>query len=329
MRRTNKPAECLTVEPTQQIASLNEDILNNFLHQPRSLSPKYFYDDRGSDLFTQICDTPEYYPTRTEDSLLNQYCIDIITKSQPNQIIELGSGNSQKTRHLFNACETLGTYCRYLPFDVCESILVESSQELHEEYPWLDIQPLQGDFYAGLGNLPQNHNKNLYIFLGGSIGNFTPEKAGQFLKELYQTMNDGDFFLLGADRKKEPSVLNAAYNDAQGITAEFNLNVLNVINHELDANFNINEFEHSAHFNDMLDRIEMHLISKKDQTVDLNRLNEQVEISQGEKILTEISCKYSFDKLETLLRNAGFNIEQHYQPINNYFSLVLAKKNIT
>lgn len=326
MRTTNKPAECIAVKPTRQIASLNEDILNNFLHQPRSLLPKYFYDDRGSDLFTQICDTPEYYPTRTEDSLLNQYSTDIISKSKPNQIIELGSGNSQKTRHLFNACESLGVYSSYAPFDVCESILIESSQDLHEEYPWMEIQPLLGDFQAGLSNLPQSQNRNLYLFLGGSIGNFTPKNAEIFLTELYHTMQAGDYFLLGADRIKEHSVLNAAYNDSQGITAEFNLNILNVINNELDANFNIEQFEHHAHFNDSLDRIEMHLISNTDQSVKLNHLNQQVEISEGEKILTEISCKYSYQKLEALLINSGFTVTQHYQPNNHYFSLLLVKK---
>ena len=318
--------ECENIQPTRTITGLDEDIRNGFLERPRVLQPKYFYDERGSNLFTQICDTPEYYPTRTENSLLEQFSLDIISLANPSKIIELGSGNSQKTRHLFDACESLGKTTSYAPMDVCEEILIDSCLSLEAEYPWLHLQPLMGDFMAGLKNLPNHNDRNLILFLGGSIGNFSPDDANVFLQEIYQTMQSGDYFLLGADRKKELSVLNAAYNDAQGITAEFNLNILRVLNNELESNFNVNEFEHLAEYNNELDRIEMHLVSCKDQTVEINGINEQVRLHEGEKILTEISCKYSFEKLESLIEQSGFTIEQHYQPANKYFSLVLATK---
>lgn len=318
--------KCLNIKPTRDISSLDDDVRNSLLDRPRSLLPKYFYDARGSDLFAQICDTPEYYPTRTEESLLIRFGQDIITASQPQQIIELGSGNSQKTRHLFKACEDLEFKCSYAPFDVCKEILHDSSLALKQEYPWLNITPLVGDFHAGLGNIPDRDGRKLFIFLGGSIGNFSPEEATQFLTDLHETIEDGDYLLLGADRKKEHAVLNAAYNDAKGITAEFNLNILRVINNELNANFDIDAFEHSASFNDALDRIEMHLISRKDQVVEIDELDEQIRLNKGEKILTEISCKYSYEALERLIIQSGFSIEQHFQPENRYFSLVLARR---
>ena len=184
------------------------------LDRPRSLKPKYFYDARGSDLFARICDTPEYYPTRTEAALLSDYSHDVIRISRPQQIIELGSGDARKTRNLFSACENLQHQCSYVPLDVCREMLLQSSHELNQEFPWLKLQPLVGDFYAGLGNLPTLEGTSLMVFLGGSIGNFTPEQAQDFLNDVFQTMDHGDYFLLGADRKKDHTVLNAAYNDA-------------------------------------------------------------------------------------------------------------------
>ena len=317
---------CKTIPPTRTLPSMMDDIRQSLLDKPRSLSPKYFYDARGSDLFSQICKTPEYYPTRTEDALLKQYSKAIIEQARPEILIELGSGNSIKTRHLFNACEHANHICEYWPLDVCREIMIESSDMLSKEFDWLQVSPMLCDFHAGLGNLPKTDGRCLYVFLGGSIGNFNPEQTREFMAEIYRNSKDGDFFLLGADRIKSHSVLNAAYNDAKGITAEFNLNVLHVLNRELDADFNVNDFEHQADFNEKLNRIEMHLVSSRDQKVDLESLNESIEFVQGEKILTEISCKYSYEMLETLLTNAGFQIQNHFEPNNQYFSLVLATK---
>ena len=317
---------CRNIPPTHALPNMIDDVRQTLLDKPRSLSPKYFYDARGSYLFSQICNTPEYYPTRTEDALLRQYSTAIIEQARPEIIIELGSGNSSKTKQLFNACEHTGHICEYWPLDVCREIMLESSEMLTGEFDWLQVSPMLCDFHAGLGNLPETDGRCLYVFLGGSIGNFNPQEAREFVAEIYRNSHVGDFFLLGADRIKPHSVLNAAYNDAKGITAEFNLNVLHVLNRELDADFNVHDFEHQADFNEKLNRIEMHLVSSRNQKVDLERLKESIEFKQGEKILTEISCKYSFEMLESLLTNAGFQIQNHFEPDNQYFSLVLAKK---
>ena len=327
MQHEPDKVRCRDIKPTRPIPSLNEDVRRGLLERPRTLQPKYFYDARGSDLFARICDTPEYYPTRTEEALLNRYSQEIIDITRPRQIIELGSGDARKTRNLFQACESLNCASIYVPLDVCQEMLLQSSSEIIEDFPWLQIQPLLGDFHAGLGNLPRPQGCSLYVFLGGSIGNFTPREAQDFLRDLFLTLNHGDYFLLGADRKKDSSVLHAAYNDAAGITAEFNLNILNVLNNELDADFDIEKFEHAAYFNDDLNRIEMHLISKTRQVVEIDELDETLELDEGETILTEISCKYTQQQLENMLLNTGFSIEQHYQPENQYFSLLLARKN--
>jgi L-histidine N-alpha-methyltransferase len=315
---------CIIVEPTNHVPDLAEDVIEGLLKPPRTLPPKYFYDIRGSQLFEQITDTPEYYPTRTEDKLLANYCKDIIDKTRPDQILELGSGNSQKTRRLFNACASIDHACEYAPFDVCGPMLEETAEKLQLDYDWLTVKPLVGDYHAGLGNLPKIDGTRLFIFLGSTIGNFTPEETDIFFSEIRQTMQAGDYFLLGADRVKEKTVLDAAYNDAQGITADFNLNVLNVLNRELNANFKLNGFSHSAFYNESLKRIEMHLISNKSQVVSFQLLDEQITIEAGEEILTELSYKYTFTELETIFDQCGLRMIRHYEPDNRYFSLILA-----
>ena len=317
---------CTTIMPTRAVPDMVDDIRESLLNHPRSLSPKYFYDERGSRLFDQICTTPEYYPTRTENLLLKRFAVDIINKTRPDRILEFGSGYSVKTRRLFDACNQLFHYCSYSPFDVCEEVLIESTQKLSEEYDWLRLKPLLGDYRAGMGNLPCNQGTHLYVFLGSTIGNFEQHEALNFVKEIYQIMNAGDHLLIGVDRVKKNDVLHAAYNDAQGITAEFNLNVLHVLNRELDANFNTEDFTHSAVFNHEQERIEMRLISDTDQKIELKELGETFCLEKKEDILTEISQKYTYEGIEALLSEARFSITDHYQDDNAYFSLVLATK---
>jgi L-histidine Nalpha-methyltransferase len=319
-------ASCISIVPTRSIPNMLDDVRESLLNPPRSLSPKYFYDERGSELFDQICSTPEYYPTRTENTLLSKYAVDIINKTKPEQILELGSGYSVKTRRLFDACQDISHNCTYAPFDVCEEALIESAQKLSKEYQWLNLKPLLGDYNGGLGNLPITNGPYLYVFLGSTIGNFEHHEARDFIEELYKVMREGDHLLLGVDRVKESDVLHAAYNDAQGITAEFNLNVLQVLNKELNANFNVDEFTHSATFNIDKERIEMRLISKTDQEVQLNELDESISFEQGEQILTEISQKYTYSGIEEMLTTANFSITDHYEDEDAYFSLVLASK---
>ena len=323
--KQNEQGYCTLVEPTRDVPEIEEDARNGLLTTPRSLPPKYFYDERGAELFEQICSTTEYYPTRTEDALLSAFSGDIIGKILPDQIIELGSGSSRKTRHLFDACEQHAHTCQYAPFDVCEPALNQATDELKSEYGWLDVMPLVGDYHAGLGNLPTTKGSRLFVFLGSTIGNFTPAEAADFIDELRSIMQAGDYFLIGADRIKNVDILHAAYNDADGITAEFNLNVLRVLNNELGANFDLDNFSHEAFFDEEKSRIEMYLTSEKKQQVSICELDETIELNQGEKILTEISRKFDFEELESLLTSSGLNIIKHYEPENQYFSLVLAR----
>lgn len=315
---------CTSIKPARDIPDIVEDVRIGLLSAPRSLPPKYFYDERGSQLFEQICDTPEYYPTRTEEKLLSRHSEEIIAQVKPAEIMELGSGNAQKTRRLFDACEQIEHICTYAPLDVCETMLENVSEQLQSEYDWLNVYPLLGDYHAGLQHLPETQGTRLYVFLGGTIGNFYPEQAQDFIKEIKATMQPGDYLLLGADRVKENHLLDAAYNDEQGVTAEFNLNILHVLNRELKADFNPKYFEHRAKFNSEHNRIEMYLLCTQDHIVCLQKLNEEIIFHRGDSILTEVCHKFTSDGLEELLQESGLNICRHYEPDNQYFSLILA-----
>jgi len=315
---------CTSIKPARDIPDIVEDVRIGLLSAPRSLPPKYFYDKRGSQLFEQICDTPEYYPTRIEEKLLSRHSEEIIAQVKPSEIMELGSGNAQKTRRLFDACEQIEHICTYAPLDVCETMLENVSEQLQSEYDWLDVYPLLGDYHAGLQHLPETQGTRLYVFLGGTIGTFYPEQAQDFIKEIKATMQPGDYLLLGADRVKENHLLDAAYNDEQGVTAEFNLNILHVLNRELKADFNPKYFEHRAKFNSEHNRIEMYLLCTQDHIVCLQKLNEEIIFHRGDSILTEVCHKFTSDGLEELLQESGLNICRHYEPDNQYFSLILA-----
>lgn len=315
---------CREVPPSRPVPSLAEDAREGLASVPRSLPPKYFYDDCGSRLFDRICDTPEYYPTRTEDALLAEHARAVIAATLPEHIIELGSGTSRKTRHLLDACEAEGVVSTYWPFDVCEGMLRESGDRLLEDYPWLTVEALVGDYLAGLDHFPDPRGRRLFVFLGGTIGNFEPARAQAFLAELRHRLRPGDALLLGTDRVKDPAVLHAAYNDAAGITAQFNLNVLAVLNRELEADFVLDAFEHRAEYNTVEQQIEMYLVAGEDQQVRLGTLGLDLELSRGERILTEISRKFTPKGLSSLLGEAGFVIERHFTPESEYFSLTLA-----
>ena len=241
--------QLLNLENNTGERTLGQDVINGLGGRPKELPPKYFYDEYGSWLFDRICQVPEYYPTRTEDALLQRYARDIIATSKPDTIFELGSGASRKTVHLLNACEQESCFSIYQPLDVCGEILVDAGQRLTRNYGWLDVEALVGDYRAGLDFAAGLEGSGLYVFLGGSIGNFTHDQAVSFLTGVRRSMSDRDFMLLGADRVKSPNVLNAAYNDSRGYTEAFNLNILSVINRELGGQFNLEQFEHHAFFN--------------------------------------------------------------------------------
>jgi L-histidine N-alpha-methyltransferase len=317
---------CRVVRPTKSVPSLTDDVTAGLFSAHKQLPAKYFYDDRGSELFDRICDEPEYYPTRTEDALLEQSADDIIATVAPSRIIEFGSGMSRKIRHLFNACSRYECYPTYVPFDVCDDVMIKSGEELSEKYSWLDVAPLSGDYTAGLGNIPVDGGKNLLMFLGGTIGNFTEEQGIAFLREVRELMSSSDQLLLGADRVKQPEILHAAYNDVAGITAEFNLNLLDVLNRELGANFDRSKFEHYAFYNPEQNQIEMHLVCMDDQDVWFAELERSLEFKEGDAIRTEISRKFTRETLEKLLISAGFQIESHYEASSHPFSLVLARR---
>ena len=323
--RHSAAVQCVPVAPARRVSALADDARKGLAERPRSLPPRYFYDARGAELFNRICDTPEYYLTRTEDALLRQCSGEIIALTRPGYLIELGSGSAKKTARLFDACERHGHTCIYLPFDICEPALAEAAGKLQAEYRWLDVRPLLGDYHAGLERLPDFAGVKMFLFLGSTIGNFTPGEARAFIDDIRQRMAPGDFLLLGADRVKDSAVVDAAYNDAQGITARFNLNVLQVLNRELGANFCADNFTHLAVYNKALNRIEMYLASRLGQEITLDNLALSFTLACGERILTELSYKFYFDELETLLQQSGLDIIRHFEPDNRYFSLVLAQ----
>ncbi len=312
------------IPPIRPIADIAQDAQQGLTRRPRSMPPKYFYDERGSRLFDAICATPEYYPTRTEEALLSAHAADIIAEVRPEHIVEFGSGTARKTRHLLDACARRGEPAAYWPFDVCEAVLLETGQQLVEEYQRLRVNVLIGDYLGGLQGLPSFHGGCLFLFLGGTIGNFTEAQAQGFLRELRAVMRPGDCLVLGADRVKSADVLHAAYNDSEGITAEFNLNLLRVLNRELEAEFRLEGFEHRALFNRDASQIEMYLVSSLDQWVRIGALDKTLRFAAGEEILTEISRKFTPSRLESMLSLAGLNVARHLEPENGYFSLLLA-----
>lgn len=316
---------CWQVPAARPQPSLHDDARDGLLQRPRSMPPKYFYDARGSQLFEAICDTPEYYPSRTEAALLAQHAAEIIDIARPAHIVEFGSGSSRKTRHLLNACAAQRQLCTYWPFDTCADALLAAGQSLTIDYPWLGINALIGDCLAGLQHLPDMPGRRLFTFLGGTIGNFSLSRAIRFLIDVRQRMQAGDWLLLGADRDKDPDVLHAAYNDSAGLTAEFNLNLLHVLNRELDADFAIKGFRHEARYNTDFNQIEMYLTAEATQHVRLTALDRVVELAAGERILTEISRKFSRNALQSLLAAVHFSEVRHYEPDNGYYSLVLLR----
>jgi L-histidine Nalpha-methyltransferase len=317
---------CMRVPAARPVPGLEEDVRRGLLVRPRSLPPKYFYDERGSALFDRICDTPEYYPTRTEDALLAACAGQVIARARPDHIIELGSGASRKTGHLLTALDRAGLDgCQYWPFDVCEPMLRQAAARLMAAHAGLRVNALVGDYLGGLSGMPRPGGRRLFVFLGSTIGNFEPAEAVGFLRELAALMDSGDSLLLGADRVKSPAVLEAAYNDAEGVTAAFNLNLLEVLNRELDSDFMPDAFMHRALYNAVDQRIEMYLISRVRQMVHLSRLGEHLELDAGESILTEISRKFTPETLEAMLGEAGLESVARFEPENGYFSLVHAR----
>ncbi len=304
-----------------------KDVKEGLLDKVKGLHPKYFYDSKGSELFEKICETPEYYVTRTEASILKKYAGELAElNSDKTVVVELGSGSSVKSRHIITSFINNNGRLDYIPIDVSE-ILIESSQLLINDFDKLHITGVISEYEEGMEmvNLITAHPK-LVMFLGSSIGNFTGDEARALAKEISNNMNEKDSFLIGFDLKKDADVLEAAYNDKQGLTAEFNLNILTRINNELGGEFDKNKFKHYAYYNEPDTRIEMHIVSLIDQKVFIKGINETITFKKGETIHTENSYKYSDDMINYLAASAGLKVTNTWKDDNNYFALCLMEK---
>ncbi|MFF1377403.1 L-histidine N(alpha)-methyltransferase [Streptomyces sp. NPDC058308] len=301
-------------------AALRADVLHGLTHTPKSLPPKWFYDARGSALFDEITTLPEYYPTRAEREILVARSARIAEVTGARTLIELGSGSSEKTRHLIDALPDLHTY---VPVDVSESALTGAANTLIAERPALDVHALIADFTRGLA-LPGTPGPRLVAFLGGTVGNLLPAERAAFLSSVHALLQPGDALLLGTDLVKDESVLVSAYDDRTDVTAAFNKNVLSVINRELAGDFDPDAFEHVAVWDHEREWIEMRLRSTADQTVKIHALDLAVDFVAGEELRTEISAKFREDGVRTELAAAGLELTHWWTDERSRFALSLS-----
>ena len=285
-------------------AALRRDVRDGLTQQPKTLPPKWFYDAVGSDLFDQITRLPEYYPTRAEAQILAARAGEIATASGADTLVELGSGTSEKTRALLNALREQGSLRRFIPFDVDPSVLQLAGQAIQQEYPGVEINAVCGDFEEHLGKIPAV-GRRLVAFLGSTLGNLTPGPRAEFLASVSEMMQPGDTLLLGTDLVKDVDRLVRAYDDNAGVTAQFNRNVLTVVNRELGADFDVPAYEHVAKWNADEERIEMWLRSTRPQRVHITALDLDVDFADGEEMLTEVSCKFRRSGVDAELAAAG------------------------
>lgn len=304
-------------------SSLAEDVRRGLQKNPKELPPKYFYDAHGSKLFDQICELPEYYPTRTEHAILKRVADEIVGECRPLSLIEFGPGNASKSRLLLDAMADLGLLGRYLPIDLSEDFLREILNIFGSNYPGLSIQGVIGDFERKV-EIPRDGGRRLIVFLGSTIGNLTPPEAVAFLRNVRGLLVPGDRFLLGTDLVKDVPTLESAYNDAAGVTAAFNLNILSVLNQHLGAEFKHDRFEHLAFFNREASRIEMHLVAREAHTVLVKGIDLAVDFSKGESIRTELSHKYTRVMVEAMLSAAGLRFFRWETDPRNFFALSLS-----
>jgi L-histidine N-alpha-methyltransferase len=302
-------------------AALRADVLLGLGHLPKTLPPKWFYDAHGSALFEKITELPEYYPTRAEREILLARAAEIAAASGARTLVELGSGSSEKTRHLLDAMPDLHTY---VPVDVSESALTQAGHALIAERPGLNVHAMIADFTGGLA-LPATPGPRLVAFLGGTIGNLLPAERATFLASVRSLLSPGDTLLLGTDLVKDASVLVTAYDDAAGVTAAFNKNVLSVVNRELGADFDLDAFDHVALWDPENEWIEMRLRSRVTQTVKVPALDLAVHLTEGEEIRTEVSAKFRQDGVRGELAAAGFGLSHWWTDAEGRFALSLSE----
>jgi len=307
-------------------STAGSDVVKGLTQTHKSLPARYFYDDQGSELFEQICELPEYYLTRTETAILQQYAGEIARLTGACELVELGSGSSTKTRILLDAYNHQGYPLRYLPIDVSAGILETSARQLLANYPSLQVNGLVSTYELALEQLPPSQLPSRMIcFIGSTLGNLNPQECEQFFSQITATLQMGEYFLLGIDLQKPKHLLEAAYNDRQGVTAAFNLNMLDHLNRRFEANFDTTQFEHWAFYNESQHQIEMHLRSWRSQTVQLRALDLTVQFEADETILTEISRKFDLKVIRQELSSKGLVPLQVWTDPNQWFGLLLCQ----
>jgi L-histidine Nalpha-methyltransferase len=320
--------ESLTLQshlpPDFLAGALRADVARGLTATPKTLPPKWFYDERGSVLFEQITRLPEYYPTRAEREILLAHAAEVAALTGAATLVELGSGSGEKTRLLIEALRERHTLRTYVPMDVSPSALLESGRVLVRDYPGLLVHALLADFEHQLGVLPTG-DRRLTAFLGGTIGNLEPGPRAEFLTELRGSTGAGDWLLLGTDLVKDPAVLVPAYDDAAGVTARFNKNVLTVVNRELGADFDPAAFEHVARWDPDADWIEMWLRSTAEQKVTVAGLDLVVAFGAGEELRTEVSAKFRPDGIRAELADAGFAVRESWTDDDGRFLVTLSE----
>ena len=320
----NKEVEIYHFSSDVKADNFAEDVRKGLTAEKKYLLPKYFYDDKGSELFEKICSTDEYYVTRTEAEILKKYSDEIVSVNcNKKHLTELGSGSSVKTKYIIDSFIKVKDSIHYMPIDVSD-IIISSSQNLVREASGLQVTGFITEYEKGLSFISENYNEpKLIMFLGSSIGNFDFLHSVKFVSFIRSKMKEGDALLIGFDMKKNISILNAAYNDKEGYTAEFNLNLLKRINTELCGHFDLDKFEHKAFFNEEHSRIEMHLVSLEEQDVLIESLGEKIHFKKGEDIYTESSYKFTNEMISDIGWFSNLKLTNIWQDEKRYFSLCL------
>ena len=302
------------------------DVIQGLTKKQKTLPARYFYDAQGSQLFEKICELPEYYPTRTEASILEEYANEIAQTTGDCELVELGSGSSTKTRLLLDAYQNNQYPTHYIPIDVSGSILKESAEQLLQDYTNLKIRGQVGTYQQALNNLPSSIlSKRIILFLGSSLGNFTAQECDRFFTQIVEVLNPGDYFLLGIDLQKHLNILEPAYNDAQGVTAAFNLNMLSHLNWRFGGNFNLELFKHQAIYNSSKHQIEMYLHCQKNHAVHFENLDLSVEFAAETSIQTEISRKFNLEQMEQYLTAMGLKHVKSWSDSKKWFGIILCQ----
>jgi L-histidine Nalpha-methyltransferase len=319
-----EPTVEVRLTPDHAALALRHDVVSGLGADAKWLPPKWFYDGRGSELFEEITRLPEYYPTRAEREILDARAGELAERTGARSLVELGSGSSEKTRLLLDALRRHGTLEEFVPLDVSEPALREAAAAIVTDYPDLHVHAVVGDFTEPLTGLPGG-SPRLVAFLGGTVGNLLPEERHEFLCSVRGVLDEGEWLLLGTDLVKSPTTLVRAYDDSAGVTAEFNRNVLHVLNRELGADFPVESFDHVAVWDADQEWIEMRLRARRSLRVSVPAVDLVVDVADGEEIRTEISAKFRHDRVERELKGAGFGLDRWWTDDEERFALSLSR----